>query len=366
MSTELEVFREKVVAKVEAMDKRALGASLLIGQTSMAAQIRMAQAVADLLEMVKDPEVIAPIMALQGTNLGIIVDRQYRADELAMPVVEARLRGFNLTGAEFAVIKGKFYAAKAGLRRRLTDGVTFPTLTDFRDSYGVPAFTPDGRAATIEAKATWKYQKKADEFATTFLIRVNEGMGPDAVIGKAERKLCKRVHDILSGMNTPDPDDEVFTGNNSPFQSPTPPSTSDGTRASSGRAQRVVDIPSVPENPPQDPPAAAPVSAPHTPPPASAETARPTAAAGPKPEPTGGAQAGAPHPLLPMEHIENWMSESGVPWDWIQQKMADLEVIPNIQTRALEDLDDQECRRIFQNRTAILRTWKAKNAPGKA
>lgn len=29
-------------------------------------------------------------------------------------------------------------------------------------------------------------------------------MGADAIVGKAERKLCKRVHDLVSGISTPD------------------------------------------------------------------------------------------------------------------------------------------------------------------
>lgn len=349
MSTEIELRRARVVEKVEAFDQRAVAASTLVGNTSMAAQVRMAQALSDLLEAVKDPEVMAPLMALQGTSLGFIADRQYRADELAMPIVEARLRGFNLTGGEFAVIKGKFYAAKAGLRRKLTDGTTFPTLTDFRDQYGTPDFTPDGKSAKIEVSATWRYGKKSDEFKTTLLIRVNDGMGPDAVIGKAERKLCKRVHDIISGINTPDVDDEFVASTNP--GAPGFPSTSTIV-GSDGKVQRVVNVETVPEPPPQAPAAGPSATPPSVPPDAAA--AQPTPPPTPAPAPAG--------PQTPLEHVEGWMQETGVPWDWIQQKIADIDAVPNIKDRNPEDLEESELRKVFANRTAILRTWKAKNA----
>jgi hypothetical protein len=182
---------------------------------SMADELAVAQAIVDLRKALT-PEVMAPIMALMNTDLGFRTDRDpaqkdkntglpyipYSVDVVRDVVIEAKLRGFRCVGNELNIIAHRFYAAQNGFFRKLTDIKSFPGLSGFRDSYGLPKITTQG--ATVVAKAQWTLNGKQDSYEQEFGIKVNAMMGADAIIGKARRKLCKRVHDILLGINTPE------------------------------------------------------------------------------------------------------------------------------------------------------------------
>jgi hypothetical protein len=154
-------------------------------------------------------------MSLMNSPLGFLTDRDparptrdgevkpYSVDVVRDCVIEAKLRGFHTVGNEFNIIAGRCYAAKNGFRRKLTDGKSFPGLRDFRDSYDVPRLMGD-KGAIVKCRAEWTLNGKSDSFEAEFAIRVNSMMGADAIVGKAERKLCKRVHDLISGVNTPE------------------------------------------------------------------------------------------------------------------------------------------------------------------
>lgn len=208
------------------------------GAGSMAAELQVAQAMADLRAMLT-PDVMLPIMAVMNTDLGFRTDRDpkqvntktgapyvpYPVEVVRDVLIESKLRGFHTIGNEFNIISGRFYAAKSGFRRKLTDGKSFPGLTGFRDSYDVPRLQGD-KGAIIKCRAEWKLDGKADKMEFEFAIRVNAGMGADAIQGKAERKLCKRVHDLLSGVNTPDAEvgeDPAMGATNVTHTAPPPP-----------------------------------------------------------------------------------------------------------------------------------------------
>lgn len=185
-------------------------------EIGMERELALAGAMQDLRAMLT-PEVMAPIMSLADTDLGFRTDRDpkvmnqktgqpntpYPVDVVRDVVIEAKLRGFHTIGNEFNIISGRFYAAKNGFRRKLTDGKSFPGLTDFRDSYEVPRTVGD-RGALVKCSASWKINGVPGKAEFEFAIKVNSFMGADAIVGKAERKLCKRVHDLLAGVSTPD------------------------------------------------------------------------------------------------------------------------------------------------------------------
>lgn len=209
--------REAVLETAKRIDETASAATVHFSQAgSMAAELQVAQAISDLRAMLT-PEVMQPIMNLMDTDLGFRTDRDpkqknkeghyntpYHVDVVRDVVIEAKLRGFHIVGNEINIIAGRMYAAQKGFRRKVTDGKSFPGLTGFRDSYEVPRMVPNG--ATIKCRAEWVFNGKKDSVELDLAVRLNAGMGSDAVVGKAERKLCKRVHDIISGVNTPDGD----------------------------------------------------------------------------------------------------------------------------------------------------------------
>lgn len=203
------------IAAAKRIDEIAAGAMELFKEAgSFAAELAVAQAMADMRAALT-PEVMQPIMALMNTDLGFRTDRDpkvtpkdkegnpmtpYSVDVVRECFIESKLRGFHTVGNEWNIIAARFYACKNGLRRKVT---TWQGVTDFKDTYEVPRIVGD-KGAIVKCRASWKKDGIADSIECEIPVRVNAYMGADAVLGKAERKLVKRVHDRLSGIITPE------------------------------------------------------------------------------------------------------------------------------------------------------------------
>lgn len=191
------------------------------------------------------PEIMKPIMSLMNSDIGFQTDRNptrkdkngnyptpYSVEAVRDAVIEAKLRGFHVVGNEMNIIAGKFYATKNGLRRKV---VTWPGMTDLKDLYDVPRTMNGG--AICHCSATWKKDGIPDSIECDIAIRVNEYMGTDGIVGKAERKLMKRIHDRISGTNTPEAevDDEPRQIESKPagpsFSAPEPPAAKPESKA---------------------------------------------------------------------------------------------------------------------------------------
>jgi hypothetical protein len=162
---------------------------------------RMAEGVGRMKKLI-DQEVMRSIMPLQNTSLGFRTDKPDGYDERIVRdcFIEASLRGLHPVGNEWNIISGRCYVTKEGFTRLLRE---LPGLTDLRLSFGVPKGAGD-RGATVPAKATWKYHGKADSLEREIPIRVNGGMGADAILGKAERKLRAAVYSQITGTTMSD------------------------------------------------------------------------------------------------------------------------------------------------------------------
>ncbi len=154
-----------------------------------------------------DDGIMSEIMNLADTPLGFLTDRgmkpereRYQVHEVRDAIIEASLRGFRVAGNEFNIISSRFYAAKNGLHRKV---VTYPGVTDFKEFLGVPKLSGD-RGAIVTAKATWLKDNIKCDLSREFAIRVNAGMGSDAILGKCQRKLYAAVLNRLSGIITPE------------------------------------------------------------------------------------------------------------------------------------------------------------------
>ena len=177
-----------------------------------------------LRELIND-EFLEDVRALMNTKLGFRTDRDpgttkdksvkpYNNEVLRDFAIEALLRGFRLVGNEVNIIAGNLYATREGLERVVRE---FPGLSDLRIELGVPANGTGG--ALVPATASWKLNGVADEIRcedasdvdTRIPVRVNNGMGCDAIHGKARRKLYARVLERISGavVNAEEPMDTV-------------------------------------------------------------------------------------------------------------------------------------------------------------
>lgn len=206
-----------IAAKAQHIDRIASQAmSVFEGASSFEQELAVAQSIRDLRAALT-PDIMAPVMALMNTDLGFVTDRDpkkakqgqsvqtYDVETVRDVLIEAKLRGFHAVGNEFNIIASRFYAARNGLKRRCE---TYPGVTDLKIVVGLPKM--NGDTATVGIYAEWRKDGVEDKLMAPggkpleVAVKVNAYMGPDAVVGKAERKIYKRILDRLSGKVTPD------------------------------------------------------------------------------------------------------------------------------------------------------------------
>jgi hypothetical protein len=165
----------------------------------------MATAIQDL--KVNIEPMMDAFMPLQNTSLGFKTDNAagYDRDTVRDALIEATLRGVQPVGNQFNIIQKRCYITREGYQHRLR---TMKGLSDLKVDMGVPEMKTTG--ATVACSATWTYKDKADGKKAEIPVRVNSGMGADAVLGKAERKFLKRIFEQITGC--PEADDAVEEG----------------------------------------------------------------------------------------------------------------------------------------------------------
>jgi len=179
---------------------------------------RAAQAIREHLT----PAMLEDVKQLMNVPQGFRTDRDpirsrraieaYSDDVIRDVLIVALLDGAKVVGNEFNIISGNYYRTVAQLQRRIHE---WPGLTDFRYDLAVPKNA--GGGALVGAKASWLIDGKADSLEcvegkdadTRLPVRVNEGQGADAILGKARRKLFFRILERLAGRNL---EDEEGTG----------------------------------------------------------------------------------------------------------------------------------------------------------
>lgn len=219
MSTELVTQDEKVVE----LDSVARECRELLCNVDeqFGAAFKFAALTKQLDRLITD-EMMANVMALRGHALGFRTDKDGKPTEYAIEVVrpafiEATIRGFRATNNEFNIIAGRFYGCKNGFARLVR---TFPGLTNFEDSLGVP--DRQGGRAFVSYVASWlldgeemhyerakKRRPNGTEHDDRISVRVNEGMIDDGILGKATRKAFAGIYDLLTGHTVPTPEGDV-------------------------------------------------------------------------------------------------------------------------------------------------------------
>lgn len=215
---------EAIVAKRQAIDDAAKKidsiASVALKHFENAGdfteELEVARAMIDMRGLLT-PELMAPVLAMMNTDLGFRTDRDpkvknsrgeypapYQIDVVREVFIEARLRGLRLIGNEFNIIAARCYATKNGLERLVRD-ITKGTCEISID----PPQMLQG-FAKVKCRATWKFKNETftigvrAEDPCEYLVRVNEFMGPDGAMGKAERKIYKRIYARLTGKDVGD------------------------------------------------------------------------------------------------------------------------------------------------------------------
>jgi len=182
------------------------------GRFVKAVQLSVAvQALRDLLPI---NMVERHIMPLQNTPLGFRTDKDngYPPQVVRECLIEAVLRGVYPVGNEFNIISAQSYVTKQGLRRLVLE---YPGLANLEVTPGVPQMANGG--ALVPMVATWTLNGEPQRLERTqykladgtvvdarIPVRVNQGMGAAAILGKATRKLYAAIYDRLTGQSLPD------------------------------------------------------------------------------------------------------------------------------------------------------------------
>lgn len=206
--------KESVQAASDAIAKAIAecGIVALEDQPPFMRAIRTATGLKMIRAALTDAFMTSYILPLQNSALGFLTDKPQGGYDLPVVrdcVCEAFLRGFHPTGNEFNIIAGRFYGAKSGFDRIVRE---YPGIQDLRYELGVPNLAGE-KGALVSAIATWSLAGKPDKLIcdspkaegqldTRIPVRINAGMGPDAILGKAERKLLARIYRIITGTGS--------------------------------------------------------------------------------------------------------------------------------------------------------------------
>ncbi len=201
MSNELCIANETI----SALDKAA--ESGLVAQREVSAFKKMALVAGAIGELrnLLTPKVMAPIMALQNTSIGFKTDNPagYPLEVVRDCLIEATLKGVYPVGNEFNIISRQCYITKEGYFHKLRDIPNF----GWTEVPGIPVLRGD-YGAIIKVKLEWTHNKKSGSTELELAIRVNKGMGADAIVGKAIRKARAWLFSTITGQDIGDGDVE--------------------------------------------------------------------------------------------------------------------------------------------------------------
>jgi hypothetical protein len=176
----------------------------------------MATALQKIKELLT-PEVMKPIMALQGSKLGFKTDRDvvknrttgkyekgpgYPIEVVTECVTEAILLGLEVTNNQMNIIGGNMYPTREGFGGLLDKinglryNITYPSVSQ----------SPDKQSANVIAKIEWSLGNESKKQEIDFPIKSDTYTTLDALIGKAERKAKRWLFNHIRGTDISDGD----------------------------------------------------------------------------------------------------------------------------------------------------------------
>lgn len=172
--------------------------------------IRTAYGISQLQQMLT-PQVMSPLMYLQGKSMGFLTDKDreggYPMEVVRDVICEAAIFGLLPVGNQFNIISGKFYVTKNG-GKQLLDNLAVKFFEN-----GKIEKVSSGERGNVTAHVVetieWTLkggEKHKDE--VEFDIRVNAGMSADAVLGKAQRKARMWLFNKITNLGLTDADTE--------------------------------------------------------------------------------------------------------------------------------------------------------------
>ena len=218
-------FTDEILDRIEQVVKTH-GPSLLKAQEGMRESINLSRAIARLKDLMALALVAEEILPLMNSRLGFLTDRPnkkhaqpYDVAVVRDVLVEAMLRGARVTGNEFNIISDGCYLTKAYFERKVRE---FPGVSNVVPTPGVAQKVgEDGALVPFTVRWLLNGEEMIEERVEhgkrgepgyrdeRIQVKVNFGMGGDAIIGKAQRKIFAAVYARLTGATSPLPDGEV-------------------------------------------------------------------------------------------------------------------------------------------------------------
>ena len=190
---------------VAALDKAAENGMFALSVTNQFKRMFMLGACMAELRNLLTPQVMQPIMQLQNSPLGFLTDRKetgYPVDVVRAAIIEAAINGVSVCGNEFNIIAGRFYLTKNGMKHKVRDVEGLSNSV----TPGIPKMVSE-KGAIVDMHVEWTFKGgEKHEKDLTWAIRVNAGMGTDAVIGKAMRKTYAWLYEEVTGNNVSEGD----------------------------------------------------------------------------------------------------------------------------------------------------------------
>lgn len=181
--------------------------------TNSALGFEKAFVIASAIEKLKGmlvPEYMKPIMELQNQSNGFKTDRKegYDVETVKKCLIDAVLTGVQPYGNHFNIIASNYYITKEGFGYLLknTKGLKWsitPSLPRIDHAKG---------SAAVEMTIKWNGNEEKIDFA----VKVNSGMGADAVIGKATRKARAWLFNTFHNTELPEGEIEAIAVEQTP------------------------------------------------------------------------------------------------------------------------------------------------------
>jgi hypothetical protein len=245
MSEEIQKVTKETIAEATMVIEKVVKACDIVKLGQLAAleqAITIARGMNALKRVFTEALVVEVFMPLQGTTLGFVTDRDSKGGYEAIDVrncwIQGTLWGLQPINNELNIIADRPYAAKNGLERKVREATRGLIIRP-----GVPVATSDGKTALLPMRATWTFEGKiynlvkdvttidGAPFDERYAIRVNAGMGPDAVIGKAHRKVYRDILQMITNGAASLADGEVMDAVGEVTESkPVAPPERDGKR----------------------------------------------------------------------------------------------------------------------------------------
>lgn len=198
-------------AKLEMIDSigQAVAPLFAPGVGANSAAYRMADAMLKLRELMTG-EFLEKMLALQGSKIGFRTDKDssggYVGDIVRNVLIQAIIHGLRPIGNEFNIIAGELYITREGYTRLVRE---LPGFTDLKITEGkIESVSQSG--CYVPLRAEWVLNGRPDWIEVAIPVRINAGMGQDAILGKANRKLLKRIYERVTGSVQSEPDDELL------------------------------------------------------------------------------------------------------------------------------------------------------------